>query len=211
MSSFDSPNKSSNKRKLALIFFRYSRLFTIVLLLFIFVLSYLFVIGPKYKKMKKTSEYLTGIRMDELNKLETYLERLKNFNKSYKNVSELDRERMNKIIPSTNNYEDLLVEIEDIVNNRGLVLRSVSIKTSKRSPNTSRAKTTVKKEEETNPSLENIEVLSLSLEINEVDYDSMKELLSDFEMNLRLIDVDSVDFSNGGSVSLDLKAYYFSL
>ena len=204
---FNKTNSILNKRSIALLLFRYSKLLTIIFLLFIFGLSYLFIISPKYVKMQKSSDRMASVKIDELQKLGIYLERLKNFNKSFKDVSVLDKERMEKIIPQENDYEDLIVLVEDIVNKRGLVLNSISIESVEVVPTRRGSKT--KEEEAELP--ENIKKVGFTATISGVNYKIIKDVISDFEKSLRLMDIQDVSFSEGSSLVLEVNSYYFKL
>ncbi|MDA3840738.1 MAG: hypothetical protein PF572_06680 [Patescibacteria group bacterium] len=160
--------------------------------------------------MKSISEELTEIKIDELQKLETYLERLRIFNQSYKKVSDLDRERINKIIPSENDYEDLVISVEDIIKNRGLILNSVTINSDEQASGASRSRAVPKSTTSTALS-KGVKEIVLNLSVSETDYMTMKNLISDFEKNLRLMDIKNVSYSDGEGVSLVLSAYYYSL
>ena len=209
-SGFENTNNSSNKRKIALLLFRYSRFLTIVILLFIFSLSYFFLVKPKYIKMKNTSKELVEIKSDELQKLEIYLKQLKVFNESFKVVSNFDKEKINKIIPSENDYEDLVIDIEDIINDRGLVLNSVTIKSEEQETSSSRSRVSSKTVNISNLP-RGVKAITLTLGISETNYITMKALLSDFEKKLRLMDVSSVSYTDDSEVNLVLSAYYYSL
>ena len=200
---FGSGNNIFNKRSIALALSKYSKILTIFLLLIIFSSSFIFIIGPKYKKMKSVSNLLTIAKTDELQRLEIYLDRLKKFNKSYKDVSVLDREKINKTIPEDIDRENLITMVEDLVKNRGLTLQSIRI--GKEKISVSRRK---KAEKEPGIS-ENIGILSFAIEIPEMDYEMAKKLIIDFEKNLRIMDIQSVEFSEGASLILEINSYYF--
>jgi hypothetical protein len=153
--------------------------------------------------MKSVSDLLTIAKTDELQKLEIYLDRLKKFNKSYKDVSVLDREKINKTIPEDIDRENLITMVEDLVKNRGLTLQSIRIGKEK-IPVSRRTKA------EKEPGIsENIGILSFAIEIPEMDYEMAKKLIIDFEKNLRIMDIQSVEFSEGASLILEINSYYF--
>ena len=202
---FNNSNKIINKRKIALLIFKYSKAMTIIILLLIFTLSYLFIISPKYKRIQKTSDRLAMEKMDELQKLDIYLNRLKNFNKSFRNISPIDRERVEKIIPENNDYEDLIILVEDIVNDRNLVLDSIKFNSLETVVVNRRAKAA----EDESDLPENIDKINFSVTISGVDYVMIKKIILDFERSLRLMDIQDVDFADGSSLDLEIDSYYF--
>jgi Tfp pilus assembly protein PilO len=147
------------------------------------------------------------VKTDELQKLEIYLNRLIIFNRSFNGISELDKERLEKTIPENNNYEDLISMFENIVNNRGLRLTSIFIDDVKGKIVSKRTKIT----EEDSILPEGVSEINFSISVSGTNYETMKDLISDFEKNLRIVDIKSVDFSNLSSLKLEMTAYYFSL
>lgn len=205
-------NKNFNKRAVELLFFKYLKLITIVFIAIIFILSYFIVLKPRYEKMKNHSGVIINEKENELKVFEKYLGELKDFNESYEKISSSDMENMNKVIPNKNDYEDLVVVVNDIVSNRGLELSSVSVgNVASKYPPSTRVKTTKAVASENNSFKNKIKKIDLSLDISGViDYKKMKILVSDFERSQRLFDINSIDFTdNSDRMSLGISAYYF--
>lgn len=211
MSEFND-NKNINKRIVALLFSKYLKEFILLFLLILFVLSILFVVKPKYTKMKSASDILLNEKKDQLDSLDQYLKKLMNFNRSYRNITSAnsDVENINKLIPEKNDFEDLIVMVDSMVRSRKLSLVSVGIEGDAVQKTATRIKTEPATDDISDDFPEKVEKITLKLSVEGADYETMKNLISDFEKSLRLIDVSEISFKDGSkSMSLTITAYYF--
>ncbi len=206
-------NKNYNKRVLYLLFSKYLKLFIFAFLLLIFIVSFVFIISPKYTKMKNTANALKEEKGSQIDSLDQYLSRLIAFNRSQNSIraSVSNIDSLDKILPEKDNSEDLVIVIDSIIKNRKLSLTSISIgedaAQSKKQNTRVKTGSPVK---DANIFPEKVKKINFDLSIEGVDYDSMKALVSDFERSLRFFDISNIEFTDGqGDMTLKLSAYYF--
>lgn len=208
-----SDNKNYTKRALYLLFSKYLKLFIFAFLLLIFLISFVFIISPKYTKMKNTANALKEEKGSQIDSLDQYLSRLMAFNRSQNSIRESasNIDSLDKILPEKDNSEDLIIVIDSIIKNRKLSLTSISVgeDTAQGKKQNTRVKTGGPAKDD-NIFPEKVKKINFDLSIEGVDYDSMKSLVSDFEKSLRFFDISDINFTDGQSnMTIKLSAYYF--
>lgn len=106
----------------------------------------------------------------------------------YNNVSQPDVDRIDKLIPSQTDAIKFIMEVDDIVKNNGMILRSIDAKDEgdSKTPPASQSGSKL------------FETVSFTMKIAG-SYESFFSFLKDVERNLRLTDVDSVKLSPAAS------------
>ncbi|RJQ30679.1 hypothetical protein C4572_03800 [Candidatus Parcubacteria bacterium] len=152
------------------------------------VISLFLIIGAVIIFFAETKGYFPEIK--SLSKeVATYNEAIKTSNKvkvkideildQYNSVSAENIDRMNKMMPSTSESMNLVVQLDDMMRQKGLVLKSVDIREISGKTSGSAKKN------------DSLETMTLSLRA-QGGYSSFHQFLNDLENSLRLIDIASV-------------------
>jgi Tfp pilus assembly protein PilO len=169
---------------------------------FIFIgAGYFYLIEPKFNSLKLETETKEGQEKKVLNDLQEYLNRLESYRKEYNEISKADKAKIDSLVAGNYFPEDIYVNMQKIISSRGITLNSIDVKASD-NLDINIDQTT------TNISLGRI-VISLS--ISGVNYEGLKQLLTIFEENLRLMDVQKVSYSpSQNSASIEINTYYLN-
>lgn len=182
-------------KKAGVLMTRYFDALVAVLVIIIFLLGVSFVISPKYKAIVKAEKYSQEDLEEEINNLNTYLNKLLEYKKTYQQLSDISIDRVKKVVPEDDHLEDLFARLESITKRQGVVIKMMTL--------TDLSDNDVdKKRGSNNSTLHKVEI---ALSISGVDYYGLKKILSVFENNLRLMDVQGVKFD------LDAKTADFSI
>lgn len=186
-------------------FVRYYEAIVAVLVLIVFIIGFVFIINPKYKKINEMKQYTLVDLTSGKSKIEMYLNKLVEYRDSYKNISDVSKERIDKAIPRDNHVEVLYAQIENLTKKQGVAIRSLSIIDN---PVSEEAKGKKEKGEEGALKLGQA---NISLVVSGVDYNGLKRLLVAFENNLRLLDVFSINFKpEQKEAELIMYSYYLN-
>jgi len=179
------------------LFNKYFKTFAVLIIITIFVLSYLFLIGPKYKDVKEARSVNLKDKVALLASRESYLEDLKNLTLNYKKISDSELEKINLVLPSGADFPDIFTEIEALAEKDGVFLSAIDI-----------SKPVVKLDKK-NKLPKDIKHLDISLSFSGGDYETFKKLLDDFEYSIRTFDIKSISFTpDFTSYFIVLSAYY---
>lgn len=171
------------------------RFISSILFLVIAVLLFFFFIDPTYGDVKelRTNVATYNAALSNSTDLQKTRDGLVG---QYKEIKETDRDRLVRLLPSTINNIELILEIEKIANLHGMPVGdikfdSTNIVTNKDDSNKSETVAVA----ESNPS----DYLSYGIFPVEFTiegrYDTFISFLKDLENNLRLVDVKSISFS----------------
>lgn len=190
-------NKEKNEENKKLIkiinsfFISYFNWLLVVWVLLIIVSGYYFIILPGYNKTSEEIGATVSSQSVLYDNRQQYLTQLLKINDDFKNISATQLKRIEALLPSEAGGEELLLQLESIAANNGVLLTSLKFE-----------KLDEKRE---------VSVLKINLSLSGVDYVSVKNLLSAIEKNLRLINVTSLNFTaSGGISSLEMEAYYLN-
>jgi len=164
---------------------------------------FFFAIDPQYKslqelnKVKAENEKMM-VKAEELRAKRTVLET------RYNNISEEDREKLNKVMPETVDNVRLILDIDRIASRYGIVLRGITV-----SGNFDTADNKNKIVDKTDVKQG---VISLGFSLN-APYDVFKSFMIDLEKSLRVVDVTDMtisanDQSNVYDYSVKLNTYW---
>ena len=183
-----------------------------VTVLIIFVTGFFFIINPKYKTINEMEMYSIDDLEAGKTKLENYSAKLVDYRNTYRDLSEVGKERIEKVVPGNEQLENFFAQIESITKKQGVFITSMSVADEKKKEKVANSGNDEGVEKETANSAESkgeLGVASISLIISGVDYAGTKKLLSIFENNLRLMDVKSIKFDTSNKeVELLITAYF---
>lgn len=199
----------------------FMRFISSILFLAISALLFFFFIDPMYGDVKelRTNVATYNAALSNSTDLQKTRDDLVG---QYKEIKEADREKLSRLLPSTINNIELILEIEKIANLHGMPVGDIKFDSTNMVTNKDDSKktdtTTVA---ESNPSD------YLAYGIFPVDftvegkYDTFISFLKDLENNLRLVDIKSISFSvparssssesTTGGNSIDPSIYRYSL
>jgi len=206
-------DQKEEKRKLQINNFlmHYFKLFVFVILIIMLTAGYFMLIRPKYKKVIRDIALISADKEVEYLTQQRYLDKLNELKAIYKNINPEDKNKINVILPSQTEVEDLFSEIEVIVLKNGLLLASLQVelkedKASSRGAYIPKSALKTKEEEELPKEIGQV---SIKMEIIGTDYNGFKNMLRTLENNLRLMDIIQLSFSpSSEQTSLELLAYY---
>ncbi|MDD4901778.1 MAG: hypothetical protein PHE24_01450 [Patescibacteria group bacterium] len=171
----------------------------------IFIIGFFVLLLPKYGQ---TVDYLNisnqqeildaSAKRDELSKIQQLLTAYNKIDKQY-------IDKVNAIAPVIKNKEELFSELNYLVSVNQLFLQSISLS----STATYQDQNIVPIAPQEKAISGSLETVNIVLSVKGTTYESFKNLLSDLENNLRLMDVLSIKFSpSGQTTSLIINAYY---
>jgi Tfp pilus assembly protein PilO len=185
----------SGRSKVAMFLAKYFKWVIIGSIAFVLVGGYWFFIKIKYESV------LSNIVLAQSDKEKEFTTRTKYFNNLIKLNNDVNGvnskysqgiNKLNIILPSKTNIEDLMPQMEIIALRNGLMLLSVQLS------------------QEDNSGIDPaIGRVKISADIVGTDYNGFKTLLSAFEKNLRLMDINTLNFDpKGKKTTLEIYTYY---
>lgn len=180
------------------------RLATFLSMALIFLLGYFFLLGPKYQELKTGGQFDLETKQAELANLEQQLENLKVLRQNLADLEKQDLSGLQSILPTKQDLPGLLVQMEKIASENDFALLNISFMP---------APATAKGQTGGNSGLKK---LNLAVSLTGGNYSDLLRLLDDFEYNLRLLDVTSINFApnqakaSDSSYSLNLTTYYLT-
>lgn len=186
----------------------YSNLILSVLLLLAIVLAYFFLLGPKFHNTQDAIKDNLKNQKLLLDQQKRKLSTLESINAVYGQIPASDLNRFNSVLPYKYKKERLFGEFEEIVASNNWLLQEVSVIDPEQVEEGVSERNT---KESTiygsaNPKVHNLEV---SLIVEGIDYLGVKKLLSILEKNIRLLDVNSVSFTESDQAEINLTTYYY--
>ncbi len=171
--------------------------FIIVLITVIIIApGYYLLIKPQYNNYKNNSAIINRLEKE----LQINLKQLSSNRRiisDYQSINQLDKEKINRILPDTPDLANLYVNLQAIVQKNNLNLTNLSAVPEKNNIKKPILPTQQKKDVRLAPDLTS--KIRVNLELENVSYAKMKKLFRDLQTNLRLFDVISFDFSPSDS------------
>ena len=187
-------------------FISYFKLIVTGLLLLILLVGYFFILLPEYNRISNQLNSAETTQILKQKNYQQYLGQLEQLNNVYDNIKPEDFTKINDLLPDTPESEQLMVEIQKIVNDNGYILTSLTVEPD---DNSISVATDAKQLADSDISKKSLGQVKISLGLTGVNYEGLKNLLTVFEKNLRLLDVTQLSWSPGnGLVSLTFTAYY---
>lgn len=200
--------KQENNSK-ELIYDIFTKYFTFIILLVVILtltFFYFFLINPKLETATREIQEDINFQQNILNMERQKLMQMQESLDYYRQINSDDIEFLESVIPSSYPKEKLFGEIEDIVLKNGYILTNLSLEEVEESPEEEIEEEQVEKD----PKEENLQTISISLEVSGLDYNGMKRFLATLENQLPLMDIVSLEFSpDEETLSLNIYTYYF--
>ncbi len=173
--------------------------------LIIFVLGYFLFLQPRYDDIVNQKNDLASEKT-ELSSLENELLQLNSSKESYKSLDSATIDKINSILPDSKNKDDLPALFENIALKNGLLLTSINVNPQIAGEAGGNAEETINSIQSGNGEIGKIRI---SLQVFGTDYANLKKFLIALENNLRLLDVNKIDFSPATKkTTIDLVTYY---
>ena len=204
--------RAKKEKKINTFLVNYFKWLVALLVLIVFISSYIFLIKPKYQKITQSVGTNKISREQEYLERKEYLAGIKDLINIYKKINLSDIKKVNLILSKGNNYEELFTQLESIVLKSGLLMKSLKIDSEEYVGKENILKTPKISQGEsgTDSSLPSeIGRIKVTLSIIGVDYFSLKNTLNTIENNLMIMDIISLDFQpSNNSVDLVFYTYY---
>lgn len=160
----------------------------------IFGASYFLYFKSEIAKLRAGGEFDSLKHVAELEVRTRSLNNLKQAVGFLNSINKLDREKVDRMLPSSPDEPALIVALQTIARDSGLVLLSIDTKLGGESKGSAD---------------KNLKTVDVTLSIGGGDYAGLKTFLENVERNLRLSDVESFAYNPGSSAySVRLRAYY---
>lgn len=168
----------------------------------VFILAYFFLLAPQYRAIKAAASDSERKQVEQ-RILQDKILAINRKMDSYRNIQAEDINRINSAFPDLPMKDELLSQLESLISQNGLLLTSLMIE------GDDEMEKGEKSEKNNEIANKNIGKIKISAVIAGTDYNNLKNILSVFEKNLRIMDVVKVSFSPGSlESSLDIITYY---
>ena len=203
---------------LFVLFQRYFYYFIFLEIIIIVALGYWFLLKPRINIIfaDDTRTALEDQKAQEkVIKYNQQIKELKGIVLGYSRISEIDINKINQILPDKPDERDLFAQIEKIVKANGILLESIFIDDSdlqavQPKTRSTRSALEVEATAEAEVISSNMKELKIIFTVSEVSYPAFKSLLNSLESNLRIIDVESIEYDpKDASAIFSVKSYYW--
>lgn len=185
-----------------------------IILIFVSIGIFFFYIDPEYKKVQDLQSDVKANNeiLEIVNKLKLKKDEL---NEKFNKISQIEKTQLEKLLPDTVDNIRLMIDVKNIAEEKGLVLRNVSITSKETSSGESKKVTTQKSNFEgvmEENSLKYVDsskigVITFSFSVS-AKYEVFVELLEKLEENLRLVDIRNMEVSRGDGVFYDYNVTF---
>lgn len=192
-------------RKVEVFATRYFDALIAIFVMIVFVAGFFFVINPKYKTITETEVYSQEDLEAEKSKLSEYLSKLTEYKTAYQKLSKVSRERVEKVVPRDDYLENFFARVENITKKQGVLITSLSINNPEKDAQNKKNQQ-IDGDVVSEKKFGEVEIL---LKVSGIDYSGVKRLLSVFENNLRLMDVEVVKFNTeANKAEFSITSYF---
>ncbi len=196
-----------------LLFQKYFYYILILQVVIIALAGYWFFLSDKISAI---SNYDVKVAMEnqkiqaEISKYQKKINELDELKESYSRISNADISKINRILPDSKQEEELFVQIEKAVDASGILLDYIFIEEEEEETVRQRSKRSANQDsQETKKDSSASKEVKLRFAVSRVGYQSLKSLLTAMENNLRIIDIEEIDYSpEEGSAEFLIKSYY---
>lgn len=172
----------------------YFNYFVLAVVVLIMVIGLVFFITPEYRQTVNELNEIKARRQKEYEASQQYLAQLNQLNSIYNKVNPDDLKKIENLLPSRAETEDLLSQLEAIAANNGLLLTSLEVDTGNKNKNVN---------------LSAVDKIKIKMNVVGLDYVGLKNILRTIENNLRLMDIVNLSFSPAESAaSFEIDTYY---
>jgi len=189
------------------------KLFLPISLIIVSIILLVTIINPYYKDVSSYNEAISAynLALDNSSNLQKTQDALI---EKYKNIKQEDKDRLDHFLPNTINNIKFILEIEKIASLHNLQIKDINFRSDQQpsTDGTASGNTSTTLAGSSNV-LYGIFPLTFTVD---ADYDTFLSFLKDLELNLRLIDVQSISFSVPAPVAktvggVDPNIYSYSL
>lgn len=197
--------EKSSKRLFQSFIVQYFRLMAGGLVILILLIGYFVLIGSQYNSLKEKGILNYQAQREKLANRKAYLDKLKELQTEYTKLNTEDLESLSHLLPVGEDIPGLFVQAEALAKDNGLVLQNIGA-------TQPTAQTSEKTGKTTKQEITGIGTLNFSMTLTGGSgYGGLKSLLDSLENNVRLFDVESVNFSpDGQNYSVNAKTYYLT-
>jgi len=212
--------KQKPRLQLAKIIQPYFNYVIIAQILLILAAGYWFVLRPQISEMRVNKDSFNKenvAKQAELSSLKQNIAELRILLESYNSLTEEEKEKINTLVLDRLELDGIFAEINKVLEVNGLIFGGIELQeTAKDDTSIIRSRgnaTSVSSiDDKQNQKLpKGVSAASLTVGAKGVSYSALKSLLSSLENNLRLFDVQSINYdSDKQEVELIVKTYYLS-
>jgi hypothetical protein len=164
---------------------------------------YRFLLRPKYDSINKEIKESIEARVENIDLLGRYLQRLNKYNENYENVPKLNKEKIETFFNYGYDQEILFSQFEAIAKNQGVILGSLSVQAEGASKNSRQKSDDIAKK------TGGLTTVKINATFIGLDYKALKNFLAYMENILPLINIVNLKFADGNSVVIEAETYYF--
>lgn len=187
-----------SEQTLRRLFIKYHKLAGLAVAAILLLTGFLFALKPKYDQVKLAGALNIKTNQEQLSANLEYLKQLRQFQKNYNQLSDEDIIKLNFALPKLEDIPGLFVQLENLARLSGFNLLSADI-------------SAVENVRDRNRELAGIKKQNIAITVEGGNYSAFKNLLKEIELNLRLLDVNSINFTSGSNLyTVNLSTYYFS-
>lgn len=194
----------------------YFRWFVAMTVLFLLAVGSLLLLLPKYNEVRYLLESSKEEQLNVFLEKEERLEDLQSVIDSYEKISELEKERVKKVIPERQNREEIFSEMKTLAEQSNLTLRNISVESGiveeeeeeeqeREDRRLVVPRQAEREEEETGdperPLPEGVERIRVEAFFVGTNYNSLRSFLVTLENNLTLLDITNISFSPEGNTT----------
>lgn len=197
-------NEDNKKNKIYSLIIKYFDYFVLFFTLFFFFVAFNYFLKDMILEIKSIENQKYNLAKEVYGYQNSYLKRLFEARDNIDNLPKEDLEKINNILPITDNKSELFSYFDKLVKDNEMILSSIKfsnleyVEGPKNNINVDR-------------SISNqVSRLKIDMVINGVTYERLKLLLNAVENNLRLMDISFFNFSslNEGELNISIIAYY---
>jgi len=177
-----------NSNQIYLYVYKFFWLIILLVSAIVLFIAYQFFLLPKYNSIVSNQE-ITAKRQEYSDKLD-YYNQLIALKTTYEKIKPEDRDKVNQIITTVANQNELYRETEYIIKKNGLTVEGIEPLTLDKSYDLPNIAPTSKR----SVLLNNMKLTMTSCNIAKVNYEALIRVLKTFELNLRIMDVTKVEY-----------------
>lgn len=165
---------------------------------------FIVVTDPQYQTIKDTQDQVSSLS-EALNKSQQILAKRSELQKQYNSFAQGDISAINKLLPDNVDNVQLVLDMNGIARNHGMVLRNIKIQ------DQSSNNTSAQGGQNLGPNNSPVGSISLSFDVAG-DYQSFTGFLKDLEQSLRIVDVTGINFKSADkgiyNYTVNIKTYW---
>jgi Tfp pilus assembly protein PilO len=186
--------------------------FTSIILILVSIAIFFFFIDPRYKQIQSIQAQIDeNKRTLEISK--RLIAQRTQLEDKFKQISRLEKEELEKLLPDTVDNVRLIIDIDTIAKQSGIVIRDIDIKTQDTQTDTSARRSTTQTSvfEGSDSAIQYVDttrigVISFSFSAS-ADYQTFLDFLKQLEQSRRIIDIREIQLERG-SVSPDGRPFF---